>query len=154
MICPYCKHEDVKVVDSREVPDAEETRRRRECLKCAKRFTTRERVVGLDMVVIKKGDKREDFCRDKLKKAFEISCGKRPVTDQQIEAAIDRIETKIRNLRSTEVPSTYIGERVMTELKRLDKVAYIRFASVYKEFKDLGEFDEELHKLLKKPINA
>jgi transcriptional repressor NrdR len=152
MICPYCKHEDTKVVDSRDVPDIEETRRRRECLKCEKRFTTKEKVEGIDISITKKNGNKENFDREKVKESIKIACRKRPVSKEQIENALDRIESKIRNSRSTEVPSKYIGERVMTELKRLDKVAYIRFASVYKDFKDLEEFEEELHRLLGKPI--
>ncbi|MBI4140139.1 transcriptional repressor NrdR [Candidatus Woesearchaeota archaeon] len=152
MRCPYCSNDDVSVIDSRESPDAEETRRRRECLKCGKRFTTREKVVGLDIVVIKKDGRKESFDRDKILRGVNIACGKRPVTSEQKEALIDRIESRIRKLASTDVPSTFIGENVMKELKKLDKIAYIRFASIYKEFKDLEDFEAEVHKLLEKPL--
>jgi transcriptional repressor NrdR len=154
MICPYCDNQDTKVVDSREVSDTGETRRRRECLRCEKRFSTRERIDGIDIVVVKRDGKREQFDREKIKEGMTVACRKLHVSKEKIENAIDRIERKVRNLSSTEVPSKYIGERVMTELKRLDKVSYIRFASVYKDFKDLEEFEEELHKLLGKPIEV
>jgi len=154
MQCPYCGHGDVSVIDSRESPDAAETRRRRECSKCGKRFTTREHVVGLDIVVIKKNGNKETFSREKIMKGINIACGKRPVTTEQKEVLIDRIEEKIRNLESTEVQSTFIGNLVIKELKKLDKIAYIRFASIYKEFKDLEEFEEEVHKLLEKPLTV
>lgn len=152
MICPYCKHSETKVIDSREVPDAEEIRRRRECLKCEKRFTTKERVEGMDIVVVKKNGQQQDFDVDKLRKSFTIACRKRPVSVEQIEDALARVETKIRNLTSTEVQSKFIGEQVMKELKKLDKVAYVRYASVYKEFKDLEEFEEELGRLMNRPM--
>jgi len=152
MICVYCRHPETKVIDSREIPDAEEIRRRRECLKCEKRFTTKERVEGIDISVTKKSGEQEDFDLDKLKKSFIIACRKRPVSKEDIDDAISRIESKIRKLSSNEVPSKYIGEQVMKELKKLDKVAYVRYASVYKEFKDLEEFDEELSKLMGKPL--
>ena len=150
-MCPYCSHSDGSVIDSRESPDAAETRRRRECLKCGKRFTTKERVVGLDITVIKKNGSKEAFDRKKILKGINNSCGKRPVTTEQKESLVDRIEEKIRNLSSTEVPSTTIGDLVIKELKKVDTIAYIRFAALYKEFKDLEDVEKEVRELLERP---
>ena len=149
MHCPYCKYEETKVIDSREVTDANSIKRRRECLKCAKRFTTKEHVESLDIVVIKKDGSRQEYDRDKIRKSMLIACQKRPVTEEQLEQAINKIEFKIKNTNSTEVQSQEIGHEVMKALKKLDKVAFVRFASVYKEFKDLEEFNEELKQLMK-----
>lgn len=150
MKCPYCGSEENKVIDKRETPDVKATRRRRECLKCKKRFTTYERVEEVDIVVIKKDGKREMFDRAKLKHGVMKACEKRPVTLQQIEKTIDQIENELRKRASTEIKSTAVGDLVMRKLKKLDKVAYIRFASVYREFTDIQSFQKELKRLLKK----
>ena len=149
MHCPYCQHGDSKVIDKRETPDNDSTRRRRECLECAKRFTTYERIENVDLVVIKKNGSRENFDREKLIRSFLKACEKRPISRDTIEQEVDKIESKIRNLEQTEVPSKLIGEEVMKSLKRMDKVAYIRFASVYRDFTDLSDFEDELQKLLR-----
>ena len=147
MQCPYCSHEETKVVDKRETDSLEVTRRRRECLKCEKRFTTYERV-EIDLRVIKKDGRREGFSRDKVKTGMLRACEKRPVTAEQIEAAIDKIESSLRSRSSDEIKSSVIGELVSKELKRLDKVAYIRFASVYKGFEDSESFATEVKQLI------
>ncbi|MBU2638422.1 MAG: transcriptional regulator NrdR [Nanoarchaeota archaeon] len=150
MKCPYCKHEDTKVTDSRDNPDEAIVRRRRECPKCQKRFTTYERVETANILVIKKDQKREQFDREKLKKGLLKACEKRPIPLEKIDAAVSEIEFKIANSGETEVSSKKIGELVMSSLKKLDKVAYIRFASVYREFADIETFQGELNKLMKK----
>ena len=148
MKCPYCLHEDTKVVDKR---DGESyIRRRRECLKCEKRFTTHERVERVDLIVVKKDGRRERYDRDKLKTAVIRPCEKREISIQQIDEVVDKIEKELRNLNSTEIPSKKVGAIVMKYLKKLDKVSYIRFAAVYKDFTDIEEFQEELNKLLRK----
>ena len=147
MKCPYCSSNDTKVLDKRETEEDLVTRRRRECLKCQKGFTTYERVELADIMVIKKDKSRETFNRDKLKAGITKACEKRSVSNEQINSVVDRIEVKIRNMDSTEVDSSKIGDMVMKELKRLDKVAYIRFASVYREFEDIGEFAKEVKSL-------
>ncbi|MBI4020618.1 MAG: transcriptional repressor NrdR [Candidatus Aenigmarchaeota archaeon] len=149
MKCPFCGSLESKVLDKRESPDEKATRRRRECLSCKKRFTTYERVEAADLVVIKKDGKREMFDRSKIRTGVLKACEKRPVTLDQIEQVVDLIENDIRKLGSSEVKSTMIGNLVMRRLKRLDKVAYIRFASVYREFADVRSFQKELKKLLK-----
>lgn len=150
MKCPFCGSEDTKVVDKRPTPDLKATRRRRECLSCKRRFTTYERVEEVDLIVIKKDGKREMFDRNKLKGGIMKACEKRPVTAEQIEKVIDQIENDLRKGPSTEVKSTVIGDLVMRKLKKIDKVAYIRFASVYREFTDIQSFHKELKRLLKK----
>jgi len=150
MRCPYCGHLETKVIDSRDAEDVEVTRRRRECEKCEKRFTTYERVEMVDLYVIKKDGKREPFKREKLFTGIERACYKCNVSHDQIEKIVDDIERQLRGREGTEVPSTLIGDMVMKKLKGIDKVAYIRFASVYREFADLEDFQEELKKLLKK----
>jgi transcriptional repressor NrdR len=145
MICPYCNNEETKVIDKRDIEG--ETKRRRECLKCEERFTTYERV-ELDLNVVKKDGKREKFNRDKLKKGVEKALEKRPFTSEQKEDIVTEIETKInRSAKDKEIKSSQIGEIVMTKLKKHDKIAYIRFASVYREFTDLEDFKTELKKL-------
>ena len=144
MICPYCSHQETKVLDSRESENS--VRRRRECEKCNKRFTTYERV-EFDLTVIKKDDRREPFSREKLLKGILKATEKRPIPSEKIEKMIDEIEQDLRNLKSYEIPSTKIGDKVMSKLKNLDKVAYIRFASVYKDFKDIDDLAEELKKM-------
>ena len=150
MKCPYCSNEDTKVKDKRETEDLEATRRRRECLKCNKRFTTYERVEEAAIIVVKKEGKRERFERQKLINGVIKACEKRPISMDKIEKLVDSVESDIRKRDSVEVDSKTIGKIVMRKLKTLDKVAYIRFASVYSEFEDLDRFGEELEKLQKK----
>ena len=149
MRCPFCQHEDTHVLETRESAE-EATRRRRECLKCQKRFTTYERLELNPIVVVKKTGLRESFDKDKLRKGMLRACEKRPITFNQINKSIDEIEADLRSYEKAEVPSKKIGTLVMKKLRKLDKVAYIRFASVYREFEDLGSFEKELKKLLKK----
>ncbi len=147
MICPYCLKGETKVVDSR---DSEgDVRRRRECLKCERRFTTYERPEIVDLIVVKKDGVREPFDREKLLRGIRRSCEKRPVKTIQIERIVDEIELELRNNDNIEVESKYIGELVMSKLKQLDKIAYIRFASVYRDFTDVAHFRKELSKLAK-----
>lgn len=151
MKCPYCPSKETKVLDSRETGNNEEfTRRRRECLKCKRRFTTYERVELGNLVVVKKDGTREQFDREKLKRGLLKACEKRPIPLEKIENAVDKIETELRDKENHEIPSTVIGTIVMRKLKQLDHVAYIRFASVYREFADLASFQDELKKLIKK----
>jgi transcriptional repressor NrdR len=147
MKCPYCSF-DTKVVDKRE-SEENATRRRRECLKCKKRFTTYERVELSPLIVIKKDGRRERFSREKVKLGLLKACEKRPVPESDIEKVVNEIESKLKNMDKTEIESKVIGGLVMEKLKKLDKVAYIRFASVYREFTDLSSFEEELKKLAK-----
>lgn len=148
MKCPYCAFEESKVIDSRPTDEGERIRRRRECLKCQKRFTTYEIIESLPIVVIKKDKSREVFNRDKLINGMLKACEKRPVSINDIERAVDDIESRLQNSLDREVTSDAIGELVMEKLKGLDEVAYVRFASVYRQFKDLSTFMEELNKLL------
>ena len=148
MKCPFCSYEESKVIDSRPTDEGERIRRRRECLKCQKRFTTYEVIESLPVVVIKKDKSREVFNRVKLFNGMLKACEKRPVSVSDIEHAIDDIETVLQNSLDREVTSEYIGELVMEKLKALDEVAYVRFASVYRQFKDISTFMEELNKLL------
>jgi len=147
MRCPFCYHTDTKVVDKRESPDETSTRRRRECLKCGKRFTTYERPELTTLYVIKKNGNREIFNRQKLMAGLYKACEKRPVASEEIEEMANKIETELRRRDHNEVNSSIIGEKVMNYLKKKDKVAYIRFASVYRDFADLDSFKEELQKL-------
>ncbi|MBW2984507.1 transcriptional regulator NrdR [Candidatus Woesearchaeota archaeon] len=149
MRCPYCGGSETKVLDKRETSDLISTRRRRECLKCKKRFTTYERVEIAELVVVKKDKRREPFDRTKLMKGIIKACEKRPVKMSQIEKAVDEIELELRKKEDIEVGSSEIGELVMSKLKQLDKIAYIRFASVYRDFTDVGQFKKELSALLK-----
>ena len=149
MKCPYCYTEDTKVVDKRETEDNIVTRRRRECLKCQKRFTTYERI-ETDLTVIKKDNRREKFSREKLKSGILKATEKRPISSEQIEQLLDNIEATLRSKNSSEIPTNIIGELVMKKLKALDKVSYIRFASVYREFEDPSSFIEEIKILTKK----
>lgn len=148
MRCPYCSHEESKVIDSRPTDEGERIRRRRECLNCQKRFTTYEIIESLPVIVIKKDKSREVFNREKLIGGMLRACEKRPVSINDIEAAVDDIEAKLQNSLDREVTSTRIGELVMEKLKTLDEVAYVRFASVYRQFKDISTFMDELNKLL------
>ncbi len=150
MLCPYCTNQETKVTDKRDSEGEPVTWRRRECLKCGKRFTTYERVEAFELMVIKKDGRRERFSRDKLKIGLQKACEKRAVKDEEIEAVVNQIEAELRSKGSAEVSSQAIGEMAIRKLKRLDKVAYIRFASVYRDFKDLDSFEKELHTLMKK----
>jgi len=145
--CPFCPSTETKVVDKRETEEQSITRRRRECLKCGKRFTTYERIEMSNILVIKKDGKREQFDREKVKKGIIKACEKRNVSMEDIDSIVNEIEQKLRNLETTEVKSTLIGEFVIKRLKKLDKVAYIRFASVYKDFEDIESFKEAIEQL-------
>jgi len=147
MDCPFCSG-PTQVIDKR---DSEAiTRRRRECLECKKRFTTYERIENIDIFVVKKDGSRQLFNREKLKAGILKACEKRPVSLEQIENAVNEIEHKLRRQESTEIPSKLIGELIIKMLKKLDKVAYIRFASVYRDFKDIGDFEKELREIKRK----
>ena len=148
MKCPFCGYEESKVIDSRPTDEGERIRRRRECLKCTKRFTTYEMIESLPIVVIKKDGSRETFDRQKLLTGMLRACEKRPVSIEMLDRAISDIETVIQNSLDREVSSDKIGELVMERLKELDEVAYVRFASVYRQFKDINTFMNELRKLL------
>jgi len=146
--CIFCYFPESKVVDSRPVDEGAVIRRRRECLSCGKRFTTYEKVESLPLFVVKKDGKRESFDIEKVKKGIVTACEKREVSYQEIEELINRVEKEIYNMPRQEISSHEIGEVVMRELKELDEVAYVRFASVYRQFKDINTFKEELNKLL------
>jgi len=144
MLCPYCGNDETKVTDKRDSKD--ETRRRRECLKCGKRYTTYERIEPVEIYVLKKDGRREAFSREKLKNGLIKACEKRPVASSTIEQAVNYIEEKLKQ-HGTEVSSRVIGELVMRQLKKIDKIAYIRFASVYREFKDIEDFRNSLKEI-------
>jgi transcriptional repressor NrdR len=148
--CPYCSDPNTQVVDTRENEDGDTVRRRRRCLACDKRFTTYERVELQLPLIVKKNGSRVDYDRDKLLASMSLALRKRPVTTESVESAIDRIEERLVTLGEREVASDRVGELVMRELKRLDKVAYIRFASVYRNFEDLDEFSDAIREV-KKP---
>lgn len=147
MRCPYCKNDGDKVVDSRS--SGESIRRRRECLNCQRRFTTYEYIEVAPLIVIKRDESREEFQRDKLLRGLHTACKKRPITREQIEDIVSRIENQLASRDSSDVTYEEIGTMVMTELHELDSVAYVRFASVYREFKDTTEFVEQIKELLK-----
>jgi len=147
MRCPYCFNEDTQVIDSRETEDQSAVRRRRECSKCEKRFTTYERIELLDLMVIKKDGSRQVFDRSKIIAGMRRACEKRPIPTEKIDRAVDEIEKELRSQPSNEVQSKAIGDLVMKKLREIDPVAYIRFASVYKSFKNLEAFEAELDKL-------
>ena len=147
MKCPSCHKEDSKVVDSRSIKGGESIRRRRECNICNFRYTTYEYVLDNPVKVIKKSGEREEYDRAKLEKSFNIACEKRPIPEEKIQQAISRIEEKISNISNIEIEAYQIGGLVMEELKEIDKVAFIRFASVYREFKDIGEFQAQIEDL-------
>ena len=149
MKCPYCCHTETKVVDKRETGKFDITRRRRECLKCEKRFTTYERIERVDLSVVKKDGRKELFDKEKIRKGVLRACEKRPVTLEQIDKIVDIIESDLRKLKSTEIKSEKIGEKVIQALKKLDKVAYIRFASVYRSFTDVKDFEKEIKEIKK-----
>ena len=144
MKCPFCQHEDTQVVDTRATEEADAIRRRRRCMHCDKRFTTYERVELTMPVVVKKNGSRTDFDAGKLRSSLMLALRKRPVSAQAVDAAIHRIEEKLLSSGEREIISGHIGELVMRELKRLDKIAYIRFASVYKSFEDVAEFQDAI----------
>ena len=150
MKCPYCADPSTQVVDTRENEDGDTVRRRRRCLACDKRFTTYERVELQLPLVVKKNGSRVDYDREKLKASMSLALRKRPVTTESVDAAIDRIEERLVTLGEREVASDRVGELVMRELKKLDKIAYIRFASVYRNFEDLDEFSDAIREV-KKP---
>lgn len=150
MKCPFCGFEESKVVDSRPTDEGARIRRRRECLKCEKRFTTYEIIETLPIIVIKKDSSRQQFDRDKLINGLLRACEKRPVSIQTIESAVDDIEMQLQNSLDREVKSEKIGELAMEKLKEIDEVAYVRFASVYRRFQDVSTFMDELNTLLKK----
>ncbi|MEK7450602.1 MAG: transcriptional regulator NrdR [Patescibacteria group bacterium] len=149
MKCPYCGSKDSEVVETRDSEDLDTIRRRRECLKCEKRFTTYERVENANLIVIKKDGKREQFDRDKLKNGIIRSCEKTTVSLETIDKLVTDIERELRGEDSVEIESKKIGQMVAARLKKLDKVAYIRFSSVFKRFVDIEDFEEEVKKLLK-----
>lgn len=154
MKCPVCNQNDDKVVDSRPAEDGAAIRRRRECLACGARFTTYEKVEQPSLIVVKKDGTRELFDRDKLMSGIVKACMKRPVSSAQMDELVRQVEDKCRNSLEREVSSNYIGELVMEGLKELDDVAYVRFASVYRQFKDVGQFMTELERLLASHKNA
>jgi len=150
MRCPYCGHLEDRVVDSREAQEGQATRRRRECLGCARRFTTYERIEDVLPQVVKKDGRREAFDRAKIVEGVAIACQKRPISAEQIEALVAAVERRIQEVGEREIRTSAIGEAVMQELRKLDEVAYVRFASVYRAFRDVGEFMAELEALARK----
>ena len=150
MKCPFCNEADTKVIDSRPADDNSSIRRRRQCEKCGKRFTTYEKLETMPLMVIKKDRSREVYDRSKIESGILHSCHKRPESCQQIDSMVDEVELQVFNREEKEVESTVIGELVMKKLQEIDEVAYVRFASVYREFKDVNTFIEEIGKLLKK----
>lgn len=148
MKCPYCGHPESKVIDSRPADENASIRRRRECLSCARRFTTYETVESLPMVVIKKDGSRQSFDRQKMLRGMIRACEKRPVALAELERIADEIEQELQNSMEREIRTEIIGEKVMERLRKVDQVAYVRFASVYRQFKDIDTFMAELNKLL------
>ena len=148
MKCPFCGHENTRVIDSRPAEDNNSIRRRRICDECDKRFTTYEKVETIPLIVIKKDNNRETFDRSKIEAGVLRACHKRPISASQIKQLVDEVETEIFSMEEKEIPSRVIGEIVMNKLKNLEAVAYVRFASVYREFKDVNTFVDELKKLL------
>lgn len=148
MKCPFCNYEESKVIDSRPTDEGEKIRRRRECIKCSKRFTTYEIIESVPLVVVKKDKSREVFDRLKLFNGMLRACEKRPVSIETIEKAVDDIEVSLQNSLDREVTSEHIGELAMEKLKEIDEVAYVRFASVYRQFKDISTFMAEVSKLI------
>lgn len=149
MKCPYCEHSESKVIDSRESRNGFRIRRRRECLSCTKRFTTYEKIEEIPYMVVKKDGSRQPFDSQKLLRGLLKACEKRPVPVSKLEEIVEEIETKLQESPDKEMKASEIGQLVVKKLKRLDKVAYVRFASVYRDFKDVLEFKEELETLLK-----
>lgn len=147
MKCPFCENPEDKVIDSRTSKEGNAIRRRRECLKCGKRFTSYERVEDVVPVVVKKDGRREPFDMNKVKNGLFIACKKRPIETERLDSIVDNIEKKLIGLGVKEIPSSLIGEEIMSALKDLDQVAYVRFASVYQQFKDINELMEEVKML-------
>ena len=150
MRCPFCSSEETKVIDSRPADENTSIRRRRQCEACGKRFTTYEKLETMPLMVVKKDNTREPYERSKIESGIVRSCHKRPVSTEQISRMIDDIENELFSIGETEIPTSVIGEKVMLKLKDIDQVAYVRFASVYREFKDVNTFIEEIGELLKK----
>ena|SRR3989338_9200669 len=148
MKCPFCNHPDTEVVETRDSEDLRVTRRRRSCSKCVKRFTTYERVESIPLIVIKKDGRKEQFDRSKLKKGILKSCEKTIVGIEEIERIVEEVERELRGLDSVEIESKKIGQMVAHRLKKIDKIAYIRFASVFRRFVDVEDFERELSKLI------
>ena len=148
MKCPFCSHENTRVIDSRPAEDNNSIRRRRVCDECGKRFTTYEKIETIPLIIIKKDNNREAYDRAKIEAGVLRACHKRPVSAQQITTLVDEVENEIFNREEREIPSGTIGELVMNKLKDLDAVAYVRFASVYREFKDVNTFMDELQSVL------
>ena len=148
MKCPYCGVNDDQVVDSRSMNEGDIIRRRRKCLSCQKRFTTYERVEDIRLMVIKRDERRELYSRDKITKGIRIACQKRPISEQQIEELAAQVERRLFRLDEREIESSVIGEEVMKLLHGLDQVAYVRFASVYRQFKDINQFLDELRHMM------
>ncbi|MCL5004152.1 MAG: transcriptional regulator NrdR [Patescibacteria group bacterium] len=144
MKCPYCQSAETKVIDKRDLSEEASTRRRRECLKCGKRFTTYEKVERIDLKVVKKDGRVEDYVREKLKAGLVKAVEKRPVTEEQIEEVIDDIEQRILKRQSKQISASDIGQMVLTRLKKIDRVAYLRFASVFLEFESLKDFAKQI----------
>lgn len=149
MRCPFCRVDNDKVIDSRSCDEGFSIRRRRECLQCARRYTTYERLEEMSIKVVKKDGIREPFARDKIRTGLERACWKRPISDEQIEAAVSAVESIIYSTVDDEIETRRLGELVMVELAKLDQVAYVRFASVYREFKDVNDFVDELQPILR-----
>ena len=149
MKCPFCSSENTRVIDSRPADDNNSIRRRRLCDDCGKRFTTYEKVETIPLIIIKKDNNRETYDRTKIEAGVLRACHKRPVSAKQLTTLIDEVENEIFNMEEKEIPSQIIGELVMNKLKNTDMVAYVRFASVYREFKDINTFMDELKKALK-----
>lgn len=150
MRCPFCGYDDSKVLDTRSTDDGNSIRRRRECTQCGKRFTTYEKIEDVPLIVVKKDGKRQVFDNTKILNGLIKACEKRPVSLNQLEAVVNEIEKELKNRMDKEVSSSLIGELVMDKLKVLDEVAYVRFASVYREFKDISTFIMEIENLLRK----
>lgn len=151
MKCPYCNNSDTRVIDSRPIEEGNSIRRRRSCDACGKRFTTYEKIETIPLIIIKKDNNREQYDRGKIERGILRACYKRPVPATDIQKTVETIETKIFSLEEKEISSSVIGEIVMDALKDLDEVAYVRFASVYREFKDVNTFMDELKKILDRP---
>lgn len=152
MKCPYCHSKDSRVVDTREVPDG--IRRRRECSDCRQRFTTYERVAGINLLIVKRDGRREEFERDKLIKSMRIACSKRPVSTEQLDGAAREIETDLYAMGRGEIQSLAVGKLVMAHLQKIDEVAYVRYASVYRRFEDVSNIAEEIEHLLERKRRA
>jgi len=154
MKCPFCGHLESKVINSRPSQNDEAIRRRRECLKCEKRFTTYEQIENIPTLVVKKGNEREPFDREKILRGLQIACRKRNVPFSELERIVNHVEKQVQNSIEKEIESGAIGEMVLKRLRDVDQVAYVRFASVYRDFADVGEFSEEVQQLLRQNRNT